>query len=99
MNDKSILSQLWDGILHVAAVIVGVCLLTAFLGMLFAPALEPFLMNDVKKIAAGEGVTTVADIENARSKLTMLRIGLWLTAAIGWSFLVITNLLYWRIII
>ena len=92
-----IVSELWDGIVYVLQVVIMTAFMTLFLGMLFAPAFEGVLAHDLQLKAAGMGATTLSDLTEANRKMTLTRIGLWLTCFGAWTFLIAANVVYWGI--
>jgi hypothetical protein len=62
---------------------------------LFAPAMEPFICDDLRKIAAGNSgdwrhPPTVEEMERALKKIVHIRRALWIVAVVSWIvFLVV----------
>jgi len=67
-------------------------LLTAFLAMLIAPALEPILCYNLRRKACGGiDAPTEEDILRARRQITIVKIGLWVCAILAWTLVFILN--------
>lgn len=82
-NQNTFLGGLMADAKQIAGALFGVAVLTAFLGLLVAPALEPLLCHDLLHKAAGGG--SLDEIGPARKTLKSFRLVLWTLCILAWT--------------
>ena len=98
MNEKNIAVQIWEGITYVIGMILGTLVVGFLVGALFAPMFEGFMGKNLRRTELGANGASIAEMNDATRKLKLLRLDLWLTCALAWGFLIVSNLIYWRIV-
>jgi len=93
-----LIEDIWEAVMYIAGVVIMTAVLTLFVGALFAPGFERLITQDLQAAAIGDRNSTLESMASAHRKLFLTRLGLWITAGCAWSFLIVTNLYYHRII-
>lgn len=93
-NEETFLGGLLADLRRIAAAIACVALLTLFIALLFAPALEPWLCRDLRYKVCGAGAKSIDDITIAERRLLFCRLFLWFIAILAWTVLIAANMGY-----
>lgn len=80
-NENTVLGGLVADTKQILSTMAGVAFLTAFIGLLFAPALEPLLCKGLYT-RANNG--TRSEMLVAQRQLKRMRIGLWIACVVSW---------------
>lgn len=88
-NEKTFLGGLLADLRRIASTLAIVGLLTAFIALLFAPAMEGMLCSDLHKIAGGDSgdwrnPPSAKAMDRATRTIKLVRRGLWVIAAATW---------------
>jgi hypothetical protein len=81
-NENTFLGGLIADIKEIASAILGVIILTAFLGLLIAPMLSPIICANMLRKSCGSG--TLEEMDIADRRLRMTRITLWVMCILTW---------------
>jgi len=93
-DERTFLGELWRDLVRVFAALACVALLTLFIALLIAPALEPILCRDLRRKVCGGtygSPMTEVEIRMADKKLFTIRVILWITAILAWITLFVMN--------
>lgn len=93
-----VLTELWNTVTSLLGMVLMTAVMSLFIGALFAPLLEKLLFPEVFRRGTGANCANLEEILEAGRRVTQVRIALWITALLAWTFLIVTNLFYWRII-